>query len=293
VNLIRALCNLAECRTFKLKDVKDSVPNIVSSRGQPLEIFVRSVFCGTPGKSTSFNKPEDVFSYVSLSDTPPDAMLRNGGDAIEIKKVEKTTSAVVLNSSLPKTKICVTDKMLTKQAKMCEPWKTRDLLYVIGYVPKGGVLKSIFFVYGDCFVKKNSFYVGVFQSVKDRISELEGVCSDGNEYGVINDADGLGNGVKMRIRPINSVGSPWRIFGKFGTHSEVDEFSFVSIMRKCKFASFPGADRARLSRSGAIMSEISIRDPDKPQREIDAILIKHVLRKHAPARARRSKTTLN
>ena len=42
------------------------------------------------------------FSYLGNTNNPPDMMLRSG-DAIEVKKIESSTSALALNSSATKT----------------------------------------------------------------------------------------------------------------------------------------------------------------------------------------------
>ena len=91
------------------------------------------------------------------------------------------------------------DKMINSSAKECEEWKSRDLLYVVGHVPKGEKrVKSLFFFYGDCYAKENKFYKGKFEEIKSRVTSTGEISSQGNEYGTLKDVDGLGNGVYMR-----------------------------------------------------------------------------------------------
>lgn len=277
MNHLAALYNLTQCEDFQLSTNEEFVPNYVSAEGKPLEVFVKAIFCGIPGQIDSFKNLDDVFVYIGSSNSPPDVMLKNSGDAIEIKKVEKNTGGIILNSSLPKTKLHSNDPMINERAKNCERWTARDMLYVVGHVPPGRVVKSLFFFYGDCFAKENEFYKGRFEAIKEKVSEVEGISSTGNEYGTLKDADGLGNGVNMRVRPINSINSPWKIFSD---HVSVDggaEFSVVSILRKVKYLSFPRSDIEKLEESNVEIEDIAITDPDNPEEEVDAKLISHVL----------------
>lgn len=276
MNLIAALCNLSECRDFRLEKIDQIVPNTVSSKGRPLEVFVRSIFCGIPGSAGTFADPERVFSYMGGKNHPPDAMIRGGGDAIEIKKVEREMGAVFLNSSLPKTKLYLGDKVITKEARTCEPWESRDMLYVVGYV-QGSSVKSLFFVYGDCFAKHNSFYCDIFSKIKSKVAEISGVSAMSNEYGFINDADGLGNGMRMRIRPINSFDSPWKIFGKHVEYDRSSDFAYAAIMRREKYDSFPEGWRKKIE-SAAPLDDIAIRDPESPGDTLKAVVIRKEIR---------------
>jgi len=279
MNQIAALYNLTQCKDFQLSVNEEFVPNYVSAEGKPLEVFVKAIFCGIPGDLHSFKDLKKVFVYIGSSNNPPDVMLKNSGDAIEIKKVEKNMGSIILNSSLPKTKLHSSDKMIMENAKNCEPWKTRDMLYIVGHVPKGKFVKSLFFFYGDCFAKQNEFYKGRFEEIRAKVSEVEGILSTGNEYGVLKDADKLGNGVNMRVRPINSINSPWKIFSKHVDLDDNAKFSLVSILRKSKYLSFPKHDIDRLEKSPAKVEDIVLTNPDEPQKMIDAKLVKYELTK--------------
>ena len=96
-NLLRAIDNLSECRNFDLGATQGVVSNMVSAQGKPLEGFVKASFCGIPDtgmptdRASAFgaeeNTSDDVFCYEGSMNHPPDAMLRDGGDAIEVKKI--------------------------------------------------------------------------------------------------------------------------------------------------------------------------------------------------------------
>ena len=72
-------------------------------------------------------------------------MLKNGGVAIEVKKIESPNSALALNSSYPKAKLYSDCEMINRACRFCEPWEVRDMLYVVG-VLNGEVLTSLAFV---------------------------------------------------------------------------------------------------------------------------------------------------
>jgi hypothetical protein len=275
MNHIIAICNIVECKNFTLQNPDGHIPNIASAQGIPLETFVRAIFCGIPGNTDSFLEMDDIFAHTGSTNNPPDAMIKNGGDAIEIKKVEKQKSDIVLNSSLPKTKIFVNDKMINSSARGCEEWESRDLLYVVGHVPSGTkTIKSIFFFYGDCYAKKNTFYKDKFQEIKSRVTSTGEISSEGNEYGTLKNVDGLGNGVYMRVRPINGMHSPWKIFSEYVELKEHSKFTLVSIMRKNKYDSFPKKDRERLEHLPVEKNDIEITNPDLPKEKIKAVIIK-------------------
>ncbi|MCE9652089.1 MAG: NgoPII family restriction endonuclease [Nitrosarchaeum sp.] len=276
MNHLVAICNVAECKDFTLKKNDEFIPNYVSAEGKPLEVFVRALFCGIPGKKESFVRPEKVFSYMGSSNNPPDAMIISGGDAIETKKVETQKTDIVLNSSLPKTMIFASDRMVNSKARACEQWESRDLLYVVGHVPKNERrVKSLFFFYGDCYAKKNEYYKEKFNEIKARVTSTGEISPDGNEYGTLKNVDGLGNGVYMRVRPINGMYSPWKIFKKYVDLGENSQFLMVSVMRKSKYESFPAKDRERLEKSQVEKKEIKIVDPDNPDKKVNAVLIKY------------------
>ena len=265
-NLLNAIDNLSECRNFALKDTKNIVANMVSEQGLPLEKFVRASFCGIPDTTGNNMSSDDVFCFQGQKNHPPDAMLRNTGDAIEIKKVEGI-STIHLNSSLPKQRLYADDKMLTKKAVECEEWKSRDMLYVIGRVTKNTV-RSLFFFYGDCIFKKNEYYRDIFESVKNSLKEVEKIQQTGNEYGTIKDADGLGINTDMRVRPLNSFDHPLKVFSKIVQPDKNAGFSLFTIMRSSKFKSFPTESQKLALNSGLEHKNEHIRDPDNAGKKI-------------------------
>ena len=266
MNTLRAIVNLSECKNFDINETKEYVSNVVSSQGEPLEKFVRSSFCGVPDTAGNNRSSEEVFCYEGATNNPPDAMLKEEGDAIEVKKVESITT-IHLNSSLPKQRLYADDKMLTKKAVECEEWKSRDMLYIIGRVTKN-TIHSLFFFYGDCIFKRNEYYKDIFESAKNSLKKIEKIRQTGNEYGTIKDADGLGINTDMRLRPLNSFDHPLKVFSEIVQPDKNAGFSLFAIMRNSKFKSFPTEFQKLALNSGLKHKNEHIRDPDNAGKKI-------------------------
>ena len=285
-NLLNAIDNLSKCKNFDLRENVEVGANRVSDQGTQLEKFVRASFCGVPdtgmpterqrrfgyGEMTS----SQVFCFEGAVNNPPDAMLRNRGDAIEIKKIANRSSAIHLNSSRPKHTLNADDPTLASDARPpphgeCEQWESRDLLYAIGWLPKSPrTLRYLFFVYGDCMFKQNEFYEGRFDEIKRAVGNVDGINQDGNEYGVLEDVDGLGIKLNMRVRSMNGCANPLKIFEDIIDYDhKKSKFSLFAVMRSSKFESFPDHAQHLLTDNQEITHTTKqIRDPDNPGGEI-------------------------
>ena len=268
MNVLNSLLNITECRNFNLDKTKEVVNNMVSSQGKPLEKFVRASFCGIPDSGEKIYESDVVFCYQGSTNNPPDAMLKDGKDAIEIKKVEKNNGTIHLNSSLPKQTLNLNDHTITNDAKTCEKWQERDMLYVIGHV-EGDKIRSLFFVYGDCMFKKTKFYKDRFEEVKDSLGKIDGLDQSGNEYGTVKNADRLDINTNMRLRPLNSFDNPLRIFSKVIPYDDSEDFSLFAIMRNTKFDNFEPESKSRIESSSINVTNTTIPDPDERGRNVD------------------------
>ena len=271
MNVLTALLNLAECKDFSLTNTQENVNNAVSNEGKPLEKFVRALFCGRPDSKQSENVSTDVFCYEGGVNNPPDAMIRNQGDAIEIKKIESKIGGIQLNSSLPKQKLFSNDKMITDDAKTCEDWKSRDMLYVVGWV-LGNNIRYLFFVYGDCIFRKNQFYEDRFNMIKESLGSLDikELDQTGNEYGTLKNVDRLDINTNMRLRPLNSFDNPLKIFSDVVKLEDENKFSMFSIMRDTKYNEFEPEIKSRIENSDDVnISNSTICDPDNEDEKIE------------------------
>lgn len=175
-NLLVAIKNLitnpiTDIRTFYVSS------NRANAVWDNLEHYVKDLFCNSFRSSDAERnqKYSEVFSYLWNQNNPPDIILKNS-DAIEVKKIEKMGSAIALNSSYPKNKLYSTDSRITEACRNCEniPRTEKDILYVIGAVPNN-VLKSLWFIYGDCYAANPSIYQRIADRISEGVSELQDI----------------------------------------------------------------------------------------------------------------------
>jgi len=135
------------------------------------EDYVKNVFWN------SFNNTEiermekfsEIFSYLWNKNNPPDIILKNS-DAIEVKKIESYTTSIALNSSFPKDKLYNNDTRITNQCRNCEivPWDKKDIIYTI-WVSVQNNLKTLLFIYWDCFCANKEIYERITNKISDWI----------------------------------------------------------------------------------------------------------------------------
>lgn len=269
-NILDALENITK---HGFKDVIERYYNLnrVNAMGDALERYIQDAFSGTFNFTSEVDRliaVEKTFSYLGNSNNPPDMMVR-GGDAIEVKKLKSLNSSVALNSSYPKHTLMSRDTRITKSCIDCEDWEERDIIYVIGVVNSSSI-KSLFFVYGDCFAANSSIYERISSIISDGVTSIEGIeFTETNELGKIKKIDPLGI-TDLRVRGMWHIYNPYRIFN-YLDGLEVDKsFSRMTIniiMRKSKYDSLS-------SKTIDGMKDIKIKDPDNPVKLVPAIHIK-------------------
>ena len=244
-NLLVAIKNLVtnpitDIRTFYVSS------NRANAAWDSLEHYVKDLFCNSFSSSDAERnqKYSEVFSYLWNQNNPPDSILKNS-DAIEVKKIEKTGSAIALNSSYPKNKLYNTDTRITKACRNCEenPRNEKDILYVTGLIPQNDALKSLWFIYGDCYA-----------------------------------VDPLGI-TDLRVRWMWHIENPWKVFQGVVSREVNPDFSVHVILRNEKYFSFPESDRMELENLKIPWFQIQdtqIRSPDNPAQLLDAKLISYV-----------------
>ena len=279
-NLLIAIKNLV---TNPITDIKTfyTSSNRANSVWESLEYYVKDLFCNSFNSSDAerIQKYSEVFSYLWNQNNPPDSILKNS-DAIEVKKIENIGSAIALNSSYPKNKLYNTDTRITEACRNCEetPRNEKDILYVIGAVPNH-VLKSLWFVYGDCYAATPEMYQRVANKISQSVSELEDIeLAETNELAKVKKVDPLGI-TDLRVRWMWHIDNPWKVFQEFIDHDIQSEFSTYVLLLKEKYLSFPEADRATLETikiKWFQIQDILIRSPDNPANLLDAKLISYV-----------------
>jgi hypothetical protein len=215
-----------------------------------------------------------TFSYQGSANNPPDAMIWNGV-AIETKKISGYKGDLALNSSHPKSKLTITDSKISEAAKQAEDWASKDLVYAIGTV-KGGHLKRLWLIYGDCLAADPSFYSKTEQILSSLIAESSGLTlAPTNELANIRKIDPLNRSI-LRVRGMWSLKNPNNAFEHLTSMDSSTQF--YVMLRESTYRSLPLSDREQLE--SLKLSElqnriVSIPDPDDSSQEIEARFISY------------------
>lgn len=274
-NLLIALKNIVDKPITSLVSHYSS-SNRMNNMGEALELYVKDIFCNSLEIETLTQKNEifsNYFSYIGNQNNPPDLMIK-GGDAIEVKKLESLNSGIALNSSYPKNKLYSDSVMITKACRECEEWTEKDLLYVVG-VTKNDVLKSLWFVYGDCYAASSEIYERIRTKISSGLRELADVeFAETNELGRVNRVDPLGI-TYLRIRGMWHIENPNKVFDYVAETNPAD-FTVNALILKSKYDSFPVEDRQTIESikiDNFSIKDVSIKSPDNPAKLLDAKLI--------------------
>lgn len=250
--------------------------NRANSVGNALESYVKDLFADSLNLNDSdkLNKHIDVFSYIGNQNNPPDIMFK-GGDAIEIKKIQSITSDIKLNSSYPKDKLYADSPMITKACRQCEEWIEKDLLYVIGNTTDDEI-KSLWFIYGDCFAADKEIYERIKTTIANGILEIPNVeFTETNELGKVKKVDPLGI-TDLRIRGMWHIQNPNKVFNYLNVIDMNSKFQFICLMKEDKYNSFITDEREeleKLTKSGFQISNVQIKNPNNPAKLMDCKLI--------------------
>lgn len=182
--------------------------------GDALEHFIKDSFANSYGldEADAMRAHSETFAYLGNQNNPPEAILR-GGDAIEVKKIESSTSALALNSSYPKAKIYRDSTMLTTACKACDggEWDEKDLIFAVGVV-KNEEIKQLCFVYGEDYAASREIYERIRTQIKNGVLEIPDIeFAETNELGRVNHVDPLGI-TYLRLRGMWHIENPFRVF---------------------------------------------------------------------------------
>ena len=254
--------------------------NRANNMGDGLEEFIKDIFAGTineineQNRLTKFSK---TYSYSGNKNNPPDLILSNS-DAIEIKKLESHNTAIALNSSYPKAKLFSNSSMITTTCRNCEEnWTVKDMLYVIGNVPKNtNNLKSLWFVYGDCFCADKEVYERIKDTILTGITTIPNVeFTETNELGKVKKVDPLGI-TDLRIRGMWHIENPTKIFNYLYIYDETKSFQLICLIKKEKYESMPLADRQiieNLHNPNVSVNDVKIKNPNNPIQLMDGKIL--------------------
>lgn len=257
--------------------------NRINAVGDALELFVKDIFANTFKETDEIRKSKiykQVFSHLGEANNPPDLMLINGGDAIEVKKIESQNGQIALNSSYPSAKLFANSPMITSACRNCENWEERDIIYTIGSINnKTNKLTLLWFVYGDCYAASREVYEKIRTTIANGVISIPGVdFSPTKELGRVNKIDPLSI-TNLRIRGMWSIEHPNRVYNylniKYQPHKTLRLFA---LMRESKYQSFPLEDRERLEASvdsNFMIEDIKIKSPNNPVEQVPAKLISY------------------
>lgn len=257
--------------------------NRINAVGDALEAFVKDIFADTLNETDESKKSdiyEKKFSYFGNANNPPDLMLINGGDAIEVKKIESENSQIALNSSYPSAKLFADSPMITTTCRNCESWYERDIIYTIGTINKtSNKLTLLWFVYGDCYAASREVYEKIRHTIANGVLSIPEVdFSKTKELGRVNKVDPLGI-TNLRIRGMWNIDHPSKAYSYLNIKYQPNKtLRLFALVLKSKYQSFPVEDRERLEalvNSNFSIEDIQIKSPDNPVKHVPAKLISY------------------
>ncbi|MGV8147128.1 MAG: NgoPII family restriction endonuclease [Alkaliphilus sp.] len=278
MNVLDAIMILVDNPICELREFYES-KNRVNSMGEALEEYVKDLFANTINETdpkTRKIKQAEVFSYLGNQNNPPDFMI-NGGDAIEVKKIESRGSALALNSSYPKAKMFSSSKMITNACRECEDWDVKDIIYAVGVV-NGRKLTSLFFVYGIDYAASAEVYDVIKSTISSGVNSIPSVeFAETKELGRANRVDPLGL-TYLRIRGMWHITNPMKAFKDIYSRPDNQELTFMAVINNEKYMSFDERQREKFEyaitqNDNLKMKEVLIQEPDNPARLKNAKLI--------------------
>ena len=275
-NIINAIINLVQNPISELRDVY-ARNNRANNAGDALEEYVKDLFADTfniNDESERIEKISKVFSYLGNDSNPPDAMLK-GGDAIEVKKIESNNSALALNSSYPKHKLCADSEMISKACHEAESWSEKDMIYIVGIVRKN-MLKHLCMVYGLDYCASTETYENLKNKIKEGVESIPNIeFTPTKELGKLNRIDPLGI-TYLRIRGMWGIENPWKVFNYIYIRDMKNTFNFMCVINEDKWYSFDNTqDLIDLSKhnNDLIIKDVKIKNPNNPAQLKNAKLI--------------------
>jgi len=278
-NILKAFINTINSYQSNVSTLTNG-NNRANNMGAGLEEFIKDIFAGTINETNEQNrliKFSQTYSYSGNKNNPPDLILQNS-DAIEIKKLESHNTAIALNSSYPKAKLFSNSSMITTTCRNCEKnWTVKDMLYVIGNVPKNtNSLKSLWLVYGDCFCADKEVYERIKDTISIGITTIPNVeFTETNELGKVKKVDPLGI-TDLRIRGMWHIENPTKIFNYLYSYDETKSFQLICLMKKEKYESFSLVDRQiieNLNNPNVSVNNVRIKNPNNPVQLMDGKLL--------------------
>lgn len=278
-NIIDAIINLINNPVIELNKEYVNERNRANNMGDALEEYMKDLFAGTVNitdRTERLKIHSDVFSYLGNQNNPPDFIL-NGGDAVEVKKIESPNSSLALNSSYPKHKLHSGSPMITRACRECEQWSIKDIIYAVGILGTDKkTLRSLAFVYGEDYAASEEIYEKIRTKIKDGVETIPEVeFQETNELGRVNRVDPLGI-TYLRIRGMWGIENPFRVFDYVYERDNKFDFNFMTIINEEKWDTFSRTNELieLISRnSNSRLDQVKIKCPDNPAKLKKAYVI--------------------
>lgn len=265
-NIIDAIVTLVKRNCFELTDLRAG-NNRANSRGDALENYVKNLFADTFDYSETerLDKWSEIFSWLGNSSNPPDFMLK-GGEAVEVKKIESSDTALALNSSYPKHTLKSSSLLISNACREAEDWTEKEIIYVVGVV-NGNKLKHLCMIYGQDYCASDEYYNRIRQLIKDGVETIPFVnFAPTRELGRVNRVDPLGI-TYLRIRGMWHIENPWRVFDYVYQRNFRAEFNFMCLINLEKWERLQNhKDVIKLQESYPTLKivDVKLKDPDNP-----------------------------
>lgn len=279
-NILKAFNNLSKVENFKLKELY-SGQNRINNAGTALEYFIKDLFCSSldiTGLASKDKKHSQNLSYSGNQNNPPDFIIKNG-DAVEVKKIGGLVGNIALNSSYPKSKLHSDETRILQSCRDCDGgnWSKKDIIYAVGSVA-GTQLKTLWFVYGDCYAADREVYEKTAKTISGKIQEIDRLefAKETNEIAGIRKIDPLGI-TYLRVRGMWGIHTPHKVFGSLTDFNTKSDFSAFLLILEEKYKSFSESDREELeSNTNVQIKSVEIKSPNNPANYLKAKLISFI-----------------
>ena len=274
-NMVDAIITLVKRNYFVLTN-STTGNNRANNRGDALETYVKNLFADTFNCSETerLQKWSEIFSWLGNSSNPPDFML-NGGDAVEVKKIETPDAALALNSSYPKHTLKSSNPLISRACREAEAWTEKEIIYTVGVV-SGNNLKHLCMIYGRDYCASDECYERIRQQIKSGVESIPGVeFSQTRELGRVNHTDPLGI-TYLRIRGMWHIENPWHVFDYVYRRNFQAAFTFMCIVNSEIWSRLKNREeiiKLQEDYPAFKIVDVKIKNPDNPAKLKTAKLI--------------------
>ena len=247
----------------------------VSRAGEGLELWVKHFLAGTIGHADEEVIKavwDERFSFHGGVNNPPDVMMKKS-IAAEVKKTEKESGALQLNSSWPIRTLLLADSHITQDCRDAEAWTEKPFLFVVGRVnPSTKSIVALWIVDGRCLADNESVYGSLMAEAQASMLTLGGDTT--KEIGRFNSVDSLQR-TALRVRPMFALEHPAKIFENIFEAQGDHGFILNVLIPTDSFYEFSDDQRHDLSNPsrGLQVREVPIPDPTDKAKRMNATLI--------------------